>query len=702
MLKISLYMSFMPRVLILFLLALSQLPALAQGSFSIEAVMSAPFPTDLVAAPVGDQVAWVYNVEGERNIWLAEGPDFTGRQLTAWKGDDGQEITSLSFSPDGKKIVYVRGAAPNRRGEIPNPDLIPDGAKQEIWLLTIADGKSSRLDAGREPVFSPDGKRLAYVKGGQVWVREMIGEQSSRQAFTIRGSAGSLRWSPLSTQLAFVSSRGDHAFVGVYDFDSSALRYLNPSVDKDNHPAWSPDGRSIAFLRFPNRRSNLPFEPRREGYPFSLWVADARSGSAQEIWRANTGRGSVFKEIAAANQIFWGAGNRIVFPWEGAGWTQLYSVAAKPGAVPVNLSPGEHEVQYVHLSPDGKNMYYSCNRDDIDRQHIWKASLDGSSISQVTRGKGIEWLPVVTAGSGQVTFLAATGTHPAYAAMLKNNAPAALAPDAMPADFPLGKLVEPEQVIFSAADGMRIHGQLFLPKNRKAGQKYPALLFFHGGSRRQMLLGFHHRSYYHHSYAMNQWLADQGYVVLSVNYRSGIGYGMEFREALNYGATGASEFNDVLGAGLYLKNRPDVDPGKIGLWGGSYGGYLTAMGLAKAPDLFAAGVDIHGVHDWNVVIKNFVPDYNPEARPDFAKLAFDASPLAYIKDWRAPVLLIHGDDDRNVPFSETVDLAESLRAQGVEFEQLIFPDEVHSFLLHRNWVAAFRASLDFFNRKLQP
>ncbi len=157
-----------------------------------------------------------------------------------------------------------------------------------------------------------------------------------------------------------------------------------------------------------------------------------------------------------------------------------------------------------------------------------------------------------------------------------------------------------------------------------------------------------------------------------------------------------------MGSALYLKNRPDVDPARIGLWGGSYGGYLTAMGLAKAPDLFAAGVDIHGVHDWNVVIKNFVPDYNPEARPDFAKLAFDSSPMAYIKDWRAPVLLIHGDDDRNVPFSETVDLAESLRNQGVYFEQLIFPDEVHSFLLHRNWIAAFRASLDFFNRQLKP
>ena len=121
-----------------------------------------------------------------------------------------------------------------------------------------------------------------------------------------------------------------------------------------------------------------------------------------------------------------------------------------------------------------------------------------------------------------------------------------------------------------------------------------------------MLLGFHHIDYYHYAYALNQYLASQGYIVLSVNYRSGTGYGLKFREALNYGAGGNSEFNDVLGAGLFLQNHPNVDSTKIGLWGGSYGGYLTAMGLARASDMFAAGVDIHGVMNWNVIIKNFI------------------------------------------------------------------------------------------------
>jgi dipeptidyl aminopeptidase/acylaminoacyl peptidase len=275
-----------------------------------------------------------------------------------------------------------------------------------------------------------------------------------------------------------------------------------------------------------------------------------------------------------------------------------------------------------------------------------------------------------------------------------------MAPNAIPAQFPGRSLVEPQQVIFNAADGLKIHGQLFLPTNLDRATRYPAVLFFHGGSRRQMLLGWHYNYYYRNSYAMNQYLANHGYIVLSVNYRSGIGYGMQFREALNYGATGGSEFQDVLGAGLFMRSRPEVDPQRIGLWGGSYGGYLTAMGLSRASDLFAAGVDMHGVHDWNIVIRNFVPAYDPQAKPDAARLAFESSPLSSVKTWRSPVLLIHGDDDRNVPFSETVHLVEALRNQGVEFEQLIFPDEIHDFLMHRDWLRAYHASADFFDKHL--
>jgi len=470
-------------------------------------------------------------------------------------------------------------------------------------------------------------------------------------------------------------------------------------VDRDGSPVWSPDGDEVAFVRRPNKSGTMLFGPVREGHPWEIRVGDVTTGTTRGVWMANQGQGSIFQGLNADNPIFWGAGDHIVFPWEGNGFKTLYSVSAGGGEARP-LSPGSYEAQFASMTPDRRRVLFSSNQNDVNRQHIWSASVAGDDTRMLTPGDDIEWMPVMTAASGHVAYLSSGPREPAHPVVVADGDRQWLAADVYPSDWPTEALVFPQPVVFTATDGMEIHGQLFLPAGAESGDGLPGVLFFHGGSRRQMLLGFHHRGYYHNAYSMNQYMANQGYAVLVVNYRSGTGYGMEFREALNYGATGASEFQDVLGAGLYLGGRPEVDPDRVGLWGGSYGGYLTAMGLARASDLFAAGVDIHGVHDWNVAIKHFVPSYEAEAHPEFSRMAFESSPMNFLDGWRSPVLLIHGDDDRNVSFSETVDLVEALRKRDVDFEQLVFPDEVHGFLLHRNWTAAYRAAVDFFDRKL--
>jgi len=676
------------------------LPLFSQNDLSVEKILSYSFPSELVASSFSEKIAWLENKEGVRNIWMAEGPQFEGRQLTKYESDDGQAISGLIFTHDGEHLLFVRGSAPNRFGDIPNPALMPDGASRQLWMLNLKNGSRKLIANTGNAVLHPKKDVIAYSSQGKVWTLNLHKKEDPMAIFQARRGAGSLRWSPDGQKLAFVSSRGDHSFVGIYDLQSDHYEYLSPSVDRDNNPVWSPDGKKLAFLRSPNEKDRLIFEAHREGLPWSIMSHNLATGKTREVWKAPAGTGSVFKSVSASSQLFWGAGDRLVFPYEGDGWTHLYSVPAIGGKATL-LTPGAFEVQYVSMSPDRQHMVYSSNQNDTDRQHLWKVALNGGAPEQLTHGAGVEWSPVQTP-KGQLAFLASGPTKPARATIrTQNGNQKSLIKNAL-ADYPTDQLVEPQPIVFSATDGMKIHGQLFLPKNIEEGEKKPAVLFFHGGSRRQMLLAFHHRGYYHNAYALNQYLASQGYVVLSVNYRSGIGYGMKFREALNYGATGASEFNDVMGAGLYLQSRPDVDPERIGLWGGSYGGYLTALGLARASDLFAAGVDIHGVHDWNVVVQNFIPSYNTLDRADWAQLAYASSPMADIKTWRSPVLFIHGDDDRNVPFSETVDIVESLRKKGdVEFEQLVFPDEVHGFLLHKNWVRAYEATVDFFNRKLK-
>jgi dipeptidyl aminopeptidase/acylaminoacyl peptidase len=265
----------------------------------------------------------------------------------------------------------------------------------------------------------------------------------------------------------------------------------------------------------------------------------------------------------------------------------------------------------------------------------------------------------------------------------------------------MAELVEPQQAIFKSADGLEIHGQLFLPA-MQTDQKKPSVIYMHGGPIRQMLLGWHYYGYYHNAYAMNQYLASLGYVVLSVNFRSGIGYGRAFRTADRQGPRGASEYQDILAAAKFLRERADVDPKRIGLWGGSYGGYLTALGLARDSEIFAAGVDLHGVHDWALRARLRGADDWGITGDDMMKKARDSSPVANVASWTSPVLFVIGDDDRNVDFIETTDLVQRLRAEGkVKIETLIIPDEVHDFLRHQNWVRIYKATADFFNRYLK-
>ena len=671
--------------------------------FTLEQVLSAPFPTDLVAGPAKGRFAWVFNAEGKRNVCVAEpsaNGGYSARQLTSYSQDDGQDVGELAWAPDGESIAYVHGGDLEfSRSAYPNPAHAAAGTEQDIYVVSFAGGEPKKIAEGHSPAISPKGGTIAYVLKGQIWMASVDGSGKPEQLIHELGENNSLRWSPDGQSIAFVSSRTDHSFVGVYSVSAKTITYLDPSTDRDVDPTWSPDGSRIAFLRIPTSKSDLVFEPKRTGPPWSIRVADAATGKDREIWRAATGQGSVFREIVAENQVLWGAGDRIVFPWERDGWTHLYSVPIGGGNADL-MTPGDFEVEYVSLSKDGRTVAYSSNQDDIDRRHVWRVSIDSTHSEALTSGTGIETAPVMASDNRTVAVLRSDAHVPMRPAIVASATDIRdLAPNAIPREFPAGQLVTPQQVILSAADGMQIHGQLFLPPHAGEG-KHPAAVFFHGGSQREMLLGWHYMNYYSNAYGMNQYLASRGYVVLSVNYRSGIGYGLNFREALNYGAAGASEFNDVLGAGLYLRSRPDVDGKHIGLWGGSYGGYLTALGLARASDLFAAGVDLHGVHDWNVEIRNWNATYDPEARADAARLAWESSPISAVKTWRSPVLLIQGDDDRNVQFSQMGEIADALRKQGVEYEELVFPDEIHDFLLHRTWLAAYSAASEFFDRHL--
>ncbi len=676
-------------------LALLTLTLSCAGASTIDQYLYAPFSSALTAAPSGGKVAWLMKERGANNLWVAAAPDFKGRRLTSITEDDGQDIGEVAWTADGKSIVYVRGGDLETNGDNPNPESLVKTPEQAVWIIPFDGGAPKKLSEGRMPAVSKNGD-VAFVRNGQIWLTNLNGDKPVEIVHT-KGRSNELRWSPDGTTLAFVNNRSEHAFIGVFKIGGKSVGYLDPSVDSDTAPVWSSDSRRIAFIRMPTWSRPGGAGPVRDApQPWSIRVADATTLTGREVWHAEKGSGSAFHAMVASNQILWADGDRLVFPWERDGWCHLYSVSTEGGPAKI-LTPGAFEVEHVSLSHDRRELLFSSNQDDVDRRHIWRVAAGGGTATPIVKlSEGIEWEPE-DVGNGAVAYLRSSPKEIGRAAV-KAATVHDLAPEAIPADFPANEQVVPQQVIFPASDGMQIHGQLFLPKG---SGKHPAIVFFHGGSRRQMLLGWHYMYYYSNTYAMNQYLASKGYVVLSVNYRSGIGYGLNFREALNYGASGGSEYNDVMGAGLYIASRADVDPKRIGVWGGSYGGYLTAMALSRSSDLFAAGVDLHGVHDWSArggSVAN--PNLDPDKQRDQARIAFEASPMATVKGWKSPVLLIHGDDDRNVNFSQTIKLVEALRNQNTEFEELIFPDEIHDFLRVQDWSRAMRAAEGFFDRKL--
>lgn len=687
--------------------------AQSAARLTAEQVFSYAFPNELTAASKVGRIAWAFNEQGRRNIWVAEAPAFAARQLTTFARDDGQELTSVGLSAGGEWVVFVRGGDHGSNwddGAPVNATSSPIPPKVQIWSVPFAGGELKLLGDGDLPVVSPRGDVVVFERDRRLWLVPIDGSQPATPVVATNGTSGDAVWSPDGSRLAFVSGRGDHAFIGVYRDELTPVTWLAPSTSRDGSPRWSPDGTRVVFVRRPGAGGapQMVLEPRHA--PWSIWIADATSGEGRQLWKApDTLRGSFPTTHGNAN-LHWAARERIVFLSYQDGWPHLYSMP-EGGGEPLLLTPGSYMAEHIRLSPDGTHLVFAGNAgdtpDDLNRRHVVKVPVDRAAPQVMTPGTGLEWTPVVA--GDQLAFIGATAQRPPLPMVmpLSGGAPKTLASERVPGDFPQARLVVPKAVTYKASDGVTVHAQLFEAPAGPA--KRAAIVYVHGGPPRQMLLGWHYSDYYSRAYASNQLLASRGFTVLSINYRLGIGYGYEFHQPPAAGARGASEYLDVMAAAQYLRTLPQVDPGRIGIYGGSYGGYLTALALARNSDLFAAGVDIHGVHDFTsqasgagAALQGAMAGsrFEPNDREKAMEVAWRSSPVSSVSTWKSPVLLVHGDEDRNVRFSQTVDLARRLSSAGVSFEELVIPDDTHHWMRHANAVTVYKATTAFFERVL--
>jgi len=664
-----------------------------------------PFPTELCAASQGSKIAWALDEQGNRNVYVAEGPDFKPRKLTSFLADDGQEITSLSITDDGKWVVFVRGGdhGSNWDDTLPvNPTFDAAPFKVQVASILFNGGELKYLSEGDEPAFAPNGNTVAFIKAGQVWTSPIDGSAPAKNLFITRGTVSSLKWSPDGKSLLFVSDRKDHSIIGVYNNESGSLKWIAPSYSRDYSPRWSTDGSKIVFIRTPGVGGELDSLLTKKHNAWSIYTAEISSGKETRLWQApKTLRGSIPTTHGSTN-LHWAASNTIVFLSYQDGWPHLYSIQTSGGKETL-LTPGDFMCEHIQLSPDKKFLTFSANtgtdKFDLERRHVAKVSVDKPNMVVLTQGSGLEWTPIITGDGLTTAFISATAQRPPLPAIMKlNEKNIQLLGEEIIKDFPTNKLVIPKQVIFKSADGVIVHADLFEPVG--ASGKKPAIVYVHGGPPRQMLLGWHYSDYYSNAYASNQYLASLGFIVLSVNYRLGIGYGFDFHQPRKAGWSGASEYQDIKAAGEWLQQQSFVDASKIGIYGGSYGGYLTAMALAHDSKIFAAGVDIHGVHDFTVDrAKNFLSNEKYERYPDgelAVSTAWKSSPVSAIDTWKSPVLIIHGDDDRNVRFNQSVDLINRLEKKGISYETMMIVDDTHHWMNFSNAVSVYNAVADYF------
>lgn len=606
------------------------------------------------------------------------------------------------LSPDGKQFALIRD------GQIA---LMPADGGWPVTLTTTPGGKSAVS-------WSPDSKKLAFVAQGDVWVVSASGGQPKRLTDGPVGPGDprlatdrTPRWSPTGKWILYQSGRRSYNQLFVVSEDgrtrnelaSAELYYGRDRLDQgedgvngdefDPSPEWSPDGSRIVYT-----------ERSREFYSGKLKIVrfDPETGRAKgepiDLYRAKPDRGGGW----VIDKMAWSPdGNTLAFVLQDSGWDKVYLLASS-GGQPRQLTEGASEDSAPLFSPDGKSLAMISNRDHLEEKHIWIVPLDGSAPHRLTQlGAGVETSPQWAPDGKRIYFIRSTplSSPDLYVASTGGDPAARALTQTLPPNFAAAGPQMPEVVHFKGKDGLDLAGILYRPRGYQAGTRYPAVIWVHGGPEGQVILKF------------DPWvmfLAEEGYVVFEPNYRGSSGYGENFRN-LNVLDLGGGEAQDMGAAVHYLVDSGFGDPKRVAVGGGSHGGTMVNYAVTKLPDLFCAAISLYGVSNRATFLERTnrnsairmelkmggTPDENPATYRQ-ANILLDIARI------RAPLLIMHGEDDPQVPLYESSQLVEALKKQGKTFWYFTYPHEGHGFQDREHRLDAWRKQLAFLNHYLQP
>ncbi len=677
------------------------------------------------------QLAWAKRAHILGFLWNAEGNAF--RDLYVYDADrkkltrltDLERMRDSSNETEAERDIHRKNYVPPRGG-IASFDLAQDGGKAvfsyrgDLYVVSTSGGALARLTKTKapelHPQFSPDAAKVAFDQGGQIYVLGLHGGTLDQRT-DIKAPAKLIGfgWSPdgkyfsysiqpepgRTLPLPIYSGR----FVAAPPFPRTVAgdvptaeqwfvvgasgddppRQMDLGRGYDSRPAqWSDDSKYVALAS-----QSADFKSQE------IRVVDVSTGKAKTVFH------QVDDRWAEVSDIGWDqASKRIWFTSDQSGYKHLYTVGID-GSSLKQMTHGNWEIHHDSFSHDpqwiGNWIYYSSTEAGTAERQLYRVRADGSSSPErLSKEKGLH-----------IGWISDDGVSRAeLRADMKNPfdlyVDGARVTESPRAEFYQAPWAETRFVTYpSLKDRKAVTARLLLPSgydpDRVGTKRWPAIVYIHGAGYATSVLK-QWGSYQELRFVFNNFLAERGYVVLEMDYRGSTNYGRDWRSGV-YLHMGGPDLEDVLGGVEYLRGLKNIDMERVGIWGWSYGGFMTAMAMFRAPATFKAGAAFSGVYDW----ANYNADYTgerlttPAENPEAYRRS---SPIDFSGQLRNHLLLVHGIVDDNVLFQDTVQLTEKLIHEGKSFEEAFYPEENHAYVRDESFKDAFQRAADFFDRHL--
>ncbi|MBA3640821.1 MAG: S9 family peptidase [Acidobacteria bacterium] len=554
------------------------------------------------------------------------------------------------------------------------------GYDNNLRVLALDTGElryaTSGVAAKTRPVFSPGNDALAYESEDDIWHVRLADGRTTRVT-TNGGRDTGATWSPDGRRLAFVSTRegSTDIWIATIEGERHGINRVTSDGMAKEDPQWSPDGQRIVYTA----RGPLDF------YAQGVFVVPAAGGTSQRI-TPNDG----FDH----SQARWSPdGRRLAFVSDRAGYMHVWTMEPD-GGQPEHFDTGRKDSTSPHFdvrpvwSPDGRRILVSANSQG--RYELMVLTVSNRSHTVVRNGPG-QFHEAGWRHDGEIVYVHENAWSPPDVYVGPERGGGRQLTFSSHVAFREAHTARMERVAFRSTDGLEIHAWLLSPRAAVPAVRLPAIVALHPNGYGQ---------FYDHWNPFFHFVAQSGYALLLVDQRGSSGYGREFRRA-QIGNWGTGTFEDVRAAAAFIKSRSEVDPGRVGVMGLSFGGYQTLLALTRTPDLFKAGVNLMGPSDRRGRPGDRYRQLQIGAsEKDDPALYERISPIASVAAIRSPILIIHSDQDRNVPPEDSYRLIDELERHGKRFESVIYPGEAHGLADPAHQLDSYRRILTFFDRWL--